>query len=221
MRTLPTRHDFVAFERNMRRVADEWPGLKPEEVDRAKMTPYAAASNTVVRQMKDLAGHSIHNKMTNLGAEHGSRVIGRYCHIAALVANREGFDKNELVAMLDRDSSFEPLGAIASLQDDVAYRVEVDMGIGTYILRPEHLQPYVDQYQVGQDGGLEVPSLDEIIINKVAEIALEGRLENGKMCPAHANRLLQPIYRHFVRICANDPILFDQTLATRSYPASA
>ncbi len=213
--SIPLRHDFIQFTTALDTVVEGWQPLSQEEVATKVMTPYQLMAEKTIDRVT-ATDPDLHTRLTNDQARHGALVLARYCNVAALVANREGYDETRLTDMLGRESSFGTVARIANVQDDIAIKVENQLGLRGYYTEPELIAFKLRHWAVDSTGGLNVPNIDQILFESASEVASKGNLDMSRKreCIAHSNRMLGKIYHSFINICLRDPLLFDQTLAT-------
>ena len=212
---VPLRRDFIQFTTALDTVVEQWQPLLETEAKTKVMTPYQLMAEKVIDSVAH-ADPDLHPKLTNDHARHGALVLARYCNIAALVANREDYDKSQLIAMLGNKNSFDAVAKIASTQDDIAIRAENQLGLRGYYTEPELIAFKLRHWAVDPTGGLGITDIDQILFESVQEVANQGRLDLSKKreCTAYSNHMLGKIYHSFTAICLRDPLLFDRTLAS-------
>jgi hypothetical protein len=136
----------------------------------------------------------------------------RYCEIAALSYKvHQTGNADQLRDLMMTDQSFQPLGWIASTPNDLAFRVEQDFELRTFMVPPHsHTIEKFHFTDKGLDLGEDIH--DSFALHEYEIRQEKGDLPQGK-CPAHHHDALQPIYKSFVKICAQDHNLFPLTLA--------
>lgn len=215
--SLPLRRDFIRFQAALDTVAEEWDPLSEDEVAEKTMTPYQLMAEKVIDHIidSDPTG-DIHAKLINDDARHGALVLGRYCNIAALIANREGLDRSQLDEALKNETSFATITTIASVQSSVAVKIENELGLRGYYTETELVALKLHHWALSPDGGITVPNM--------ATIAYESATKTKDLdttrkheCRALSTRMLDKIFHQFTRICMNDPLLFDRTLSAEHH----
>lgn len=151
----------------------------------------------------------IPDRLLSPSVRHSTKVMLRYCELAAMSAGDSGMTLPDLHAHMVDDRSFEPLALIASQPNRLASRVETDFEIRDYGYSPG---AYARSKFVFEDGRLTLQDLQgSLIRNTLNMIAEEHEVYDGK-CVAHHNDALHPIYKSLVEVCAKDTQLFARTL---------
>lgn len=199
---------FEVFTRQLEEVANQWPNHHEEVRQTPHASTYEAMANLAISEVARLEP-SLPEQLTGHNAQHGGRVISRYLGISALVGQRDQLDTDQLETIMRRDESFEPLSAIAGTQNKLAYRTEVDLGLGTRATGD--IANYTEHYQI-VDGAMTIPELRLAQARHKIDLMTEGQeIYNGK-CAAERSGSLHKIYHSFLTICLKDEALFHQTL---------
>lgn len=199
---------FEVFTSQLDAVANQWPQHHQEVVSAPQTSVYEAMADVAISEVARLEP-SLPEQLTNHNARHGGRVIGRYLDIAALVGRREQLDIDQLQAVMRREESFQPLSTIANSQNKLAYRTEVNLGLGTH--PAVDLANYADHYQI-VDGAMTIPELPTVKARHTIDLVREGKDIYEGQCAAERSGSLHNIYHSFLTICLRDEALFAETL---------
>ena len=203
----------MEFTRQLSIIARDWPARHDDVASTPAGERYDVLAPTVLRDVAASAEPPLPDKLTNHNALHGMAVITRFLGFTALAANREGLSLEELGSVIHAEQSFEQLGAIASTQNKVALRTEVDYGIGTPL---SHDTPYaatVAQSYLICDGAIKLDYLPLTQYRHHAQLVDEGHETYEARCAAHKSDALRHIYHSLGDICLRDESLFALTLA--------
>lgn len=198
---------FEEFTRQLEEVANQWPDHHPEVIETPKASVYTALAEVALSEVKHRSP-DLPDKLTSHNARHGGHVITRYLGLSALAAERDSISLEEFEPIIRHDRSFETLSFIANNKNAVAYRTEVDLGIGTEMTG--NPTPFIEKYQI-TDGAVTVPDLKDIRARHLIDVMSEGKEHEGQ-CAAERSQSLKKIYNHFITICLKDEALFKTTL---------
>jgi hypothetical protein len=207
------RGPFLEFTRQLNVIAQDWPTRHHDIASTPTGQRYDALAPTVLREVAANTETPLPDKLTNHNALHGMAVITRFLGFAALAGNREGLTLEELGNVIHAEKSFDQLGTIASTQNKVALRTEVDYGIGTPL---SHDTPYattVAQSYLICDGAIKLDYLPLTQYRHHAQLIDEGHETYEARCAAHKSDALRHIYHSLGDICLRDELLFALTLA--------
>lgn len=207
------RGPFLEFARQLDIIARDWPTRHDDIV----MTPagqrYDVLAPTVLREVAANAEPPLPDKLTNHNALHGMAVITRFLGFAALAGKRDGLTLEELRDVIHAEKTFEQLGAIASTQNKVALRIEVDYGIGAAVSHDTSYAATIAQSYHIRDNAIELQHLPVTQYRHHAQLIDEGHETYEARCAAHRSNALQHIYHSLGDICLRDESLFALTLA--------
>lgn len=203
------RGPFEQFTTQLQVTAETWPerheAIQETSLQSAYESMAGIALQEVAREQPQLP-----DILTNHNAQHGANVIARYLQFSALAAKRDGVALDALPDILHNDRSFDPLATIATTQNKLAHRTEVDYGLGTHASSGDL---YVrDRYQI-VDGAIALADLDTTVAIHRYQLSAEGKILYDGECAAHRSDSLKKIYHSFVTICTRDQALFPLTLA--------
>lgn len=212
------RGPFLHLTQAIEQRAAAWPESNERVASfSASHNRYSAVADVLFDDIawdESLAG-LIPDVLVSPSVRHSTKVMLRYCELAALSAGDGGMELDDLHAHMTDDRSFEPLALIASQPNRLASRVETDFEIRDYGYTPG---AYARSKFVFKDGRLTLHDLEgSLITNKVNMITEGHEVYDGK-CTAHHNNALHPIYKNLVEICAKDTQLFARTLDEAANP---
>jgi hypothetical protein len=207
------RGPFLEFTRQLDIIARDWPARHDDIASTPAGQRYDALAPTVLREVAASAEPPLPDKLTNHNALHGMAVITRFLGFVALAGKRDGLTLEELGNVVHAEKSFAQLGAIASTQNKVALRTEVDYGIGTALSHDTSYATTVAQSYRIRDGAIELEYLPLIQYRHHAQLVDDGHDTYEARCAAHKSDALQYIYHSLGDICLRDESLFTLTLA--------
>ena len=203
------RGPFEQFTAQLQVTAETWPERHEAVQETVLQSAYESMASVALQEVAR-EQPQLPDMLTNHNAQHGANVIARYLQFSALAAKRDGIALNALSGILHDDRSFKPLATIATTQNKLAHRTEVDYGLGTHASSGDF---YVrDRYQI-VDGAITLSDLDTTVAIHRYQLSAEGKELYDGECAAHRSNSLKKIYHSFVTICARDQALFPLTLA--------
>lgn len=205
------RGPFVTFTRQLDELAGSWPEHHPAIPTTNTTAAFEALPPLILSTLQARASDQnqpLPDKLTNRNAQHGLRVITRYITYAAIRAHHDGLSLDEFSTIATHEDSFEPLAAIASTQNDLAFRTEMEYGLGRPITEPE---PYIiDRYKL--DTAITLADLDGRQAGHKIALELQGEDMYDAKCAAHRSDSLRAIYQHMTKICLRDSALVPAAL---------
>lgn len=208
---MPARH-YMLLNQLAKQSADSWPAYRVETAaPEADFLRYNAATEALVTEIASA---------TPLGSEvireptpHGIAILFRYCHIASLLAAKDGASGDELAFALNQEVSFEPLNELLESPRKVTSRAETELGltpkmypVGDYAL---------SKWSYG-DEAVSVPDLRLIMLEAQYDAAIQGHEVMNGSCPANKAKIMRPLFSSVIQICTTDTNLFERSLAEAS-----
>lgn len=180
----------------------------PEEHRRQEIRRYEQTGNHVLKLVRATRNWP-QRLLESKGVDHGVRVLTRYIYYGAAAGRVGDFEYDDIAAGLDDSRSFEPIDDITRNPPDAAQDIESPLGL----LNKNNGWGCIDMYRWETS-----PTGIHLTIPQLEEITEQVRLEHGvddfddRMCAAHQQNALLPIYRAFVRIATTDQRLLASTL---------
>lgn len=199
---------FAEFEKVTEEVASNWPRDIQYESQPGTQKCYGEAMGEFFQRLSQKSPEGLRYG----GVEHGLRVIGNFLYIAAVKSAENNMTKQGLEIVARHPETIQTLGMIAVHNNAIASAAEKELGLMTYAtsISEEQLAHYrLFGYKLKV---LDWPEVREKALSEAAARGYPSEASTQSGCPAHKNKTLESVYKDTIKVCSNDPSLFDATL---------